>query len=246
MLLDRSRLRLDRLQSNAQTASRRPVAGRPAMRRPRGTAHHGNPMSSWCPAFLHPGLFRHRDGVVPNLLAFAYAFGGYAAGWWLITRGAIVPAVAGTVLLAHAMVIAAYLVHECAHNTVFRDNALQRARRRGAAVALRRLLRQLRGPAPQALSPPRGPRRRGGLQLPHALAAPPVAAARAAGAGVAVHPRRRPADALAGAGASLRDALAQGPAPPRRRGAAGARHAVRARGPRTRPRPSPATRSPTC
>ena len=69
-------------------------------------------------------MFRHRDGVVPNLLAFAYAFGGYGAGWWLITRGAIAPAVAGTVLLAHAMVIAAYLVHECAHNTVLRDNAL--------------------------------------------------------------------------------------------------------------------------
>ncbi len=89
-------------------------------------------MSSWCPALLHPGLFRHRDGVAPNLLAFAYAFGGYAAGWWLITRGAIAPGVAGTLLLAHAMVIAAYLVHECAHNTLFRDNAFNA--RAGAAL----------------------------------------------------------------------------------------------------------------
>ena len=29
-----------------------------------------------------------------------------------------------TVLLAHGMIIAAYLTHECAHNTVFRDNKL--------------------------------------------------------------------------------------------------------------------------
>jgi fatty acid desaturase len=89
-------------------------------------------MSSWCPAFLHPGLFRHRDGVLPNLLAFAYAFAGYGAGWWLITRDALLPAIAGTLLLAHAMVIAAYLVHECAHNTVLRDNTLNA--RAGAAL----------------------------------------------------------------------------------------------------------------
>jgi len=81
-------------------------------------------MSSWYPEFLHPALFRHRDGVLPNLLAFAWAGGAYALGWWLATRATPAAALAGTLLLAHAMVIAAYLVHECAHNTVFRDNAL--------------------------------------------------------------------------------------------------------------------------
>ncbi len=68
-------------------------------------------------------LFRHQDGVLPNLFAFAYAFGGYALGWWLITREGLLPNALGTVLLGHAMVIAAYLVHECAHNTLFADNA---------------------------------------------------------------------------------------------------------------------------
>jgi fatty acid desaturase len=89
-------------------------------------------MSSWCPAFLHPKLLRHRDGVLPNLLAFGYAFGGYVLGWWLITRDAWWLNAAGTLLLAHAMVIAAYLIHECAHNTVFTSNAVNA--RVGAAL----------------------------------------------------------------------------------------------------------------
>lgn len=71
---------------------------------------------------LFKKLFRHRDGVIPNTLAFTYAFGGYAGGWWLITRNAWLANCAGTLLLAHAMIIAAYLIHECAHNTLFADN----------------------------------------------------------------------------------------------------------------------------
>jgi fatty acid desaturase len=67
-------------------------------------------------------LFRYRDGVLPNTLAFTYAIAGYALGWWLITRDALLANALGTVLLGHAMVIAAYLIHECAHNTLFADN----------------------------------------------------------------------------------------------------------------------------
>jgi fatty acid desaturase len=60
------------------------------------------------------------EGLARNGAAIAYACGGYALGfaglfhasWWVN-----VPAV---VLLAHAMVIAAYLIHECGHNLVFR------------------------------------------------------------------------------------------------------------------------------
>jgi len=81
-------------------------------------------MYSWCPAFLHPRLFRHRDGVLPNLLAFGYAFGGYAVGWWLLMREAWWVNAVGTLLLGHAMIIAAYLIHECAHNTVFTRNSV--------------------------------------------------------------------------------------------------------------------------
>lgn len=67
-------------------------------------------------------LFRYEDGGVPNLLALAYAFGGYAGGMALILSASLQLNFAGTLLLAHAMVIAAYLVHECAHNTIFLDN----------------------------------------------------------------------------------------------------------------------------
>jgi fatty acid desaturase len=58
--------------------------------------------------------------------ALIYAFGTYLLGWlglfstnWIINIGA-------TLLLAHGMTIAAYMIHECGHNLVFksgRDNA---------------------------------------------------------------------------------------------------------------------------
>ena len=58
-------------------------------------------------------------------LAVLYAVGGYVfgiaglfSGSWIVNAGA-------TLLLAHAMIIAAYLIHECGHNLVFkrqRDN----------------------------------------------------------------------------------------------------------------------------
>ena len=58
--------------------------------------------------------------------AFLYTAAGYVLGWiglfqasWLINAAAVL-------LLGHAMVIAAYLIHECGHNLIFRsikDNA---------------------------------------------------------------------------------------------------------------------------
>jgi fatty acid desaturase len=68
------------------------------------------------------GFFRHRDGLWPNFVALAYAFGAYVVGWYLITRDPWWLNAAGVILLAHAMIIAAYLVHECAHNTLFARN----------------------------------------------------------------------------------------------------------------------------
>ena len=67
-------------------------------------------------------IMRWEDGWLPNALALAYVLGGYALGlgacaapaWWLN--------VLGMLLTAHALVIAAYLIHECAHNTIFADN----------------------------------------------------------------------------------------------------------------------------
>lgn len=66
--------------------------------------------------------FKHPDARLPNLLAFTYSGGGVALGFWLITLDHLAANAAGVLLLGHAMTIAAYLVHECAHNTLFTTN----------------------------------------------------------------------------------------------------------------------------
>lgn len=68
------------------------------------------------------GLLRHADGLWPNAAALGYCLVAQGAGLLLISREAVLPALAGVPLIAHGLVIAAYLIHECAHNTVFRDN----------------------------------------------------------------------------------------------------------------------------
>jgi omega-6 fatty acid desaturase (delta-12 desaturase) len=71
-------------------------------------------------------ILREPEGLRWNGLAVSYAVVGYGLGlaglfsshWWVN-----IPA---TLLLAHAMTIAAYLIHECGHNLVFkrqRDNS---------------------------------------------------------------------------------------------------------------------------
>lgn len=67
-------------------------------------------------------IFRYRDGLLPNLLATGYSTGGYVLGLFLITRDNGLAMATGTLLLGHAMIIAAYYFHECAHNTVFASN----------------------------------------------------------------------------------------------------------------------------
>jgi fatty acid desaturase len=77
-------------------------------------------------------LFRLDDALWPNVTVFAYVLTGYGLGlaallanaWWLNA--------AGVLLLAHALVIAAYLIHECAHNTLFTD--LRHNARLGSAL----------------------------------------------------------------------------------------------------------------
>ena len=59
--------------------------------------------------------------------AVTYAVLAYAVGWIGLFHPSWAVAVPAALLLAHSMVIAAYVVHECAHNTVFsgrRQNAL--------------------------------------------------------------------------------------------------------------------------
>lgn len=62
------------------------------------------------------GLYYHGGAIV-------YAVAGYGFGVaGLFSKNPLLQT-AATLLLAHAMIIAAYMIHECAHNTVFADNA---------------------------------------------------------------------------------------------------------------------------
>lgn len=67
-------------------------------------------------------ISRWEDDLFPNALALGYALGGYGLGLWACTATAWWINVVGVLLTAHALVIAAYLIHECVHNTIFITN----------------------------------------------------------------------------------------------------------------------------
>lgn len=66
--------------------------------------------------------FKSSEGRRFHGLALLYAVGAYGLGLAGILADSSWINVGAAVLLAHSMVIAAYLVHECGHNTVFTDN----------------------------------------------------------------------------------------------------------------------------
>jgi fatty acid desaturase len=68
---------------------------------------------------MKKALFRYADGLWPNLLALAYVATAYPAGLLMIMADSWLWNLPGVLLLGHGMVIAAYLIHECAHNTIF-------------------------------------------------------------------------------------------------------------------------------
>lgn len=72
-----------------------------------------NHLATRKPLLKHAGALRW-DGT-----AVAYAALGYVAGIAGLFHANWLVNVAGTVLLAHAMTIAAYMIHECGHNHVF-------------------------------------------------------------------------------------------------------------------------------
>ncbi|HZW59179.1 MAG TPA: fatty acid desaturase [Woeseiaceae bacterium] len=66
-------------------------------------------------------LLREPEGLRYNGAAVTYTVAGYLAGLAGLFHPQPLVNVAAVVLLAHAMTIAAYLVHECGHNLVFRQ-----------------------------------------------------------------------------------------------------------------------------
>jgi omega-6 fatty acid desaturase (delta-12 desaturase) len=65
------------------------------------------------------GLWYEPEGLRYNGPALVYAVGGYGLGLAGLFSGSWVVNVAAMLLLAHAMTIGAYMIHECAHNLVF-------------------------------------------------------------------------------------------------------------------------------
>ena len=66
-------------------------------------------------------ILREPAGLAYNGGAVVYALAGYVCGFAGLFHSAWDVNLPATLLLAHAMVIAAYLIHECGHNLVFRN-----------------------------------------------------------------------------------------------------------------------------
>ena len=67
-------------------------------------------------------IFHESRGIVFHGGALLYAVSGYVLGLYGLFSSNWLVSIGVTLWLAHAMVIAAYMIHECGHNTVFRSN----------------------------------------------------------------------------------------------------------------------------
>jgi omega-6 fatty acid desaturase (delta-12 desaturase) len=66
--------------------------------------------------------FHEPQGLLYHGAAVVYGTAGYLAGIAGLFSSNVWVNVGATLLLAHAMTISAYMIHECGHNTVFRSN----------------------------------------------------------------------------------------------------------------------------
>ncbi|MBS3803677.1 MAG: fatty acid desaturase [Oleiphilaceae bacterium] len=65
---------------------------------------------------------RHSDALLPLVTLVVYILATYLGGWLLMAQaGWLMPAL-GVLACAHSMILASYLVHECAHNTLFKSS----------------------------------------------------------------------------------------------------------------------------
>jgi len=65
-------------------------------------------------------LLRDPDGLWPSMGSISYILLAYFGGWWALFQGNPWLYAAGVLALAHGMSIAAYLMHDCGHNAVFK------------------------------------------------------------------------------------------------------------------------------
>ena len=66
-------------------------------------------------------FWRDPEAAIPNSLALSYAFFGHATGIFLLLQSNWLFFLIGILLTGHTLVIAAYLVHEAAHMTLFKS-----------------------------------------------------------------------------------------------------------------------------
>jgi fatty acid desaturase len=73
--------------------------------------------SASVPAFRNPeGPLYHGGALAYALLAYGIGIAGLFQESWLVNA-------LSTLLLGHGLTIAAYMIHECGHNTIFKQNA---------------------------------------------------------------------------------------------------------------------------
>ena len=68
-------------------------------------------------------VFHEPDGFWYHGAALLYGVGGYLLGQYGLFSSNLWINAGATLLLAHAMTICAYMIHECGHNTVFRSSS---------------------------------------------------------------------------------------------------------------------------
>lgn len=69
-------------------------------------------------------LWREPEGAIPNTLALAYGVFGQIAGLVLLIQPSAWGWLTGVLLTGHSLIVCAYLVHECAHMTLFRSQQI--------------------------------------------------------------------------------------------------------------------------
>lgn len=67
---------------------------------------------------------RDPTSLWPNTAAIGYILLGYFGGWWALFQGSTGLFIVGVLTVAHSMTIAAYLMHDCGHNSIFKNTDL--------------------------------------------------------------------------------------------------------------------------
>ncbi len=67
-------------------------------------------------------IWRYEDGTIANSCAMGYVVISYPLALYGLAGDSAVLYMLSVILLAHALIIAAYLVHECMHQTLFKNS----------------------------------------------------------------------------------------------------------------------------